>query len=174
MPRYIDGEVLSLADARHAMKAMKTMKSNKAMKTMKSNKAMKDMKVMLAMRRSKFNALAREVGLPPTLILRKLIDAAIEAMEKQTTTRFDKSGAMTEASAYITVADRTGLKPAAVKAAVEGLFALAAGEINRVGFFPLVGFMTLHRKHDKGIWAERIARITVRCFATKKFKKMVI
>merc|ERR1719213_1446324 len=57
-----------------------------------------------------------------------------------------KSGAMTAAGAYASVAETTGLKPKDVKGAVEGLLAVAADQLKKNGSFKIGGALNFKLK----------------------------
>merc|ERR1712130_156979 len=57
-----------------------------------------------------------------------------------------KSGAMTATGAYGAVAESTGLKPKDVKAAIEGLMAVAADQLKKNGSFKVGGAVNLKLK----------------------------
>merc|ERR1711976_217232 len=57
-----------------------------------------------------------------------------------------KGGAMTASAAYSSVAETLGLKPKDAKAAVEGLFAVAADELKKHGSFKLGGMLKVKLK----------------------------
>merc|ERR1712173_386799 len=57
-----------------------------------------------------------------------------------------KSGALTVAGAYASVAETTGLKPKDVKGAVEGLLAVAADQLKKSGSFKVGGVLNLKLK----------------------------
>merc|ERR1712154_68983 len=99
-----------------------------------------------------------------------------------------KSGAMTAAGAYASVAETTGLKPKDVKGAVEGLLAVAADQLKKNGSFKIGGALNFKLKSKpaaparKGVnpftkepcvFKARPASKTVRGFPMKKFKLMV-
>merc|ERR1712110_999803 len=99
-----------------------------------------------------------------------------------------KSGAMTAAGAYSSVAESVGLKPKDVKAAVEGLVAVAADQLKKNGSFKVAGCLNLKLKKKpaaparKGVnpftkepcvFKARPASKTVKVLAMKKFKTMV-
>merc|ERR1712170_276422 len=57
-----------------------------------------------------------------------------------------KSGAMTAAGAYASVAESTGLKAKDVKGVVEGLLAVAADQLKKNGSFKVAGVLNLKLK----------------------------
>merc|ERR1719482_1568051 len=57
-----------------------------------------------------------------------------------------KSSVMTASAAYSSVAETTGLKTKEVKAVVEGLVEVAAGELKKTGSFKLCGALNLKLK----------------------------
>merc|ERR1719484_496148 len=99
-----------------------------------------------------------------------------------------KSGAMTAAGAYSSVAESMGLKPKDVKAAVEGLLGLAAAQIKKNGSFKVAGALNLKLKvrpaaparkgvnpftKEPCVFKARPASKTVRALPMKKLKEMV-
>merc|ERR1739849_31040 len=99
-----------------------------------------------------------------------------------------KGGAMTAAGAYSSVAETVGLKPKDVKAAVEGLIAVAADQLKKNGSFKVGGAVNLKLKSKparparKGlnpftkepcVFKARPASKTVKGFAMKKLKEMI-
>merc|ERR1711982_100449 len=99
-----------------------------------------------------------------------------------------KGSAMTAAGAYSSVAESVGLKPKDVKAAVEGLVAVAADQLKKNGSFKVGGMLNLKLKKKpaaparKGVnpftkepcvFKARPASKTVKVLAMKKFKGMV-
>merc|ERR1711941_173090 len=97
-------------------------------------------------------------------------------------------GAMTASAAYSTVAETLGLKPKDAKAAVEGIFAVAADELKKNGSFKLAGMLKVKLKKKpatparKGVnpftkepcvFKAKPASKTVKVFPMKKFKEMV-
>merc|ERR1712176_1230191 len=99
-----------------------------------------------------------------------------------------KSGAMTTSAAYASVAETTGLKAKDVKAAVEGLVAVAAEQLKKNGSFKVGGCLNMKLKKKpaaparKGVnpftkepcvFKARPASKTVRALAMKKLKEMV-
>merc|ERR1711988_229416 len=96
--------------------------------------------------------------------------------------------AMTQSAAYGTVAKKVGVKAKDVKAAVEGLIAVAAEQMKKNGSFKLGGFLNLKLKNRpatkarKGInpftkepcvFKAKPASKTVKCIAMKKLKEML-
>merc|ERR1711862_321792 len=99
-----------------------------------------------------------------------------------------KSGAMSVTGAYGAVAESTGLKPKDVKAAVEGLLAVAIGQLKKNGSFKVGGALNLKLKSRparparKGVnpftkepcvFKAKPASKTVRALALKKLKDMI-
>merc|ERR1712176_252722 len=99
-----------------------------------------------------------------------------------------KSGAMTAAGAYASVAETTGLKPKDVKGAVEGLLAVAADQLKKNGSFKVGGVLNLKLKKKpatparKGVnpftkepcvFKAKPASKTVRCLPMKNLKEMI-
>merc|ERR1712226_542137 len=99
-----------------------------------------------------------------------------------------KGGAMTAAGAYSSVAETVGLKPKDVKAAVEGLVAVAADQLKKNGSFKIGGMLNLKLKKKpatparKGVnpftkepcvFKAKPASKTVKVLPMKKFKGMV-
>merc|ERR1719484_461892 len=99
-----------------------------------------------------------------------------------------KSGAMTAAGAYSSVAESMGLKPKDVQAAVEGLLGLAAAQIKKNGSFKVAGMLNLKlkvrpaTKARKGVnpftkepcvFKAKPASKTVKAIPMKKLKEMV-
>merc|ERR1712007_62595 len=95
---------------------------------------------------------------------------------------------MTWAGAYSSVAEKAGLKPKDVKAAVEGLLGVAADQLKKNGSFKLGGVLNLKLKKKpatparKGVnpftkepcvFKAKPASKTVRVLPMKKFKLMV-
>merc|ERR1712226_1105833 len=99
-----------------------------------------------------------------------------------------KSGAMTVTGAYAAVAEKAGLKVKDVKAAVEGLLAVAADQLKKNGSFKVGGALNLKLKKKpatparKGVnpftkepcvFKAKPASKTVKGLPMKKFKLMV-
>merc|ERR1711879_1023085 len=99
-----------------------------------------------------------------------------------------KGGAMTASAAYSSVAETLGLKPKDAKAAIEGLFAVAADELKKNSSFKLAGMLKVKLKKKpatparKGVnpftkgpcvFKAKPASKTVKVFPMKKFKEMV-
>merc|ERR1712039_433919 len=99
-----------------------------------------------------------------------------------------KSRAMTAAGAFAAVAETAGLKPKDVKAAMEGLLAVAAEQLKKNGSFKIGGALNLKLKSKpaqparKGVnpftkepcvFKAKPASKTVRALPMKKFKLMV-
>merc|ERR1719436_1704459 len=99
-----------------------------------------------------------------------------------------KSGAMTASGAYSSVAETVGLKPKDVKAAIEGLVAVAADQLKKNGSFKVGGCLNLKLKKKpatparKGVnpftkepcvFKAKPASKTVRALAMKKLKELV-
>ena len=175
MPRFVEGEVLSLPNAMTAIKAMKRMKlmkATKAVKAMQTNK--------FGATRAGFNRAARDLGWDPAEVRQYLATWAVDAMielraneSREKPMKTNKSGAMTAAGAYAAVAENMGLNPKDVKAAVEGLLVFAAGQMKLYGFWKLDKYFVLKVKPSKGRLAERIAWKTVKTIPLNKFKNMV-
>merc|ERR1712094_130332 len=70
--------------------------------------------------------------------------APMKAMKKAM-----KSSAMTASAAYSSVAETTGLKAKEVKAVVEGLVEVAAGELKKNGQFKLAGALNMKLKRKQ-------------------------
>merc|ERR1711982_115980 len=114
---------------------------------------------------------------------------AMKAMKSQAMTKAGaKSGAMTVTGAYASVAETTAMKPKDVKAAVEGLLAVAAEQLKKNGSFKFGGVLNLKLKKKpatparKGVnpftkepcvFKAKPASKTVRVLPMKKFKEMV-
>merc|ERR1712176_1336611 len=98
------------------------------MKAMSAPKAMKEMKEMKAMK-------------------------AMKATKKAATAK--KSGAMTVSGAYAAVAETTSMKPKDVKAAVEGLLAVAADQLKKQGSFKVGGAVNLKLKSKPAVPARK-------------------
>merc|ERR1712179_804854 len=109
--------------------------------------------------------------------------APMKAMKKAAT-----KSAMTASAAYSSVAETTGLKAKEVKAVVEGLVEVAAGELKKNGQFKLAGALNLKLKKKpaqaarKGVnpftkepctFKAKPASKTVRALPMKKLKEMV-
>merc|ERR1712159_915517 len=99
-----------------------------------------------------------------------------------------KSSTMTASAAYSSVAETTGLKAKEVKAVVEGLVEVAAGELKKNGQFKLAGALNMKLKKKpaqparKGVnpftkepcvFKAKPASQTVRALPMKKFKELV-
>merc|ERR1712226_735309 len=99
-----------------------------------------------------------------------------------------KSSTMSASAAYSSVAEPTGLKAKDVKAAVEGIIEVAAGELKKTGSFKLAGALNLKLKKKpaqaarKGVnpftkepcvFKAKPASKTVRALPMKKLKEMV-
>merc|ERR1712096_529970 len=97
-------------------------------------------------------------------------------------------GAMTASQAYGSVAETTGLKSKDVKAVVEAMFSVAAGELKTSGSFKFGGAINMKLKKKparaakKGVnpftkepcvFKAKPASKTVRALATKKLKELV-
>merc|ERR1711982_294949 len=110
--------------------------------------------------------------------------APMKAMKKA----MKKSSVMTASAAYGSVAETTGLKAKEVKAVVEGLVEVAAGELKKNGSFKLAGALNLKLKKKpaqaarKGVnpftkepcvFKAKPASKTVKAFPMKKLKEMV-
>merc|ERR1712066_596000 len=112
--------------------------------------------------------------------------AAKKATKAMKATR--KVGPLTAAGVYSTVAETMGLKPKDVKAAVEGLVAVAADQLKKNGSFKVGGMLNLKLKKKpatparKGVnpftkepcvFKAKPASKTVKVLPMKKFKEMV-
>merc|ERR1712119_105551 len=99
-----------------------------------------------------------------------------------------KSSVMGASAAYGSVAETTGLKAKEVKAVVEGLVEVAAGELKKSGSFKLAGALNLKLKKKpaqaarKGVnpftkepcvFKAKPASKTVRALPMKKLKVMI-
>merc|ERR1712176_914711 len=99
-----------------------------------------------------------------------------------------KAGALSASGAYSSVAESTAMKPKDVKAAVEGLLAVAADQLKKNGSFKFGGVLNLKLKKKpatparKGVnpftkepyvFKAKPASKTVRVLPMKKFKLMV-
>merc|ERR1712216_446676 len=97
-------------------------------------------------------------------------------------------GAMTAAGAYSSVAEKLGLKPKNVKAAVEGFMLVAATQVKKRGKFKVGGMLNLKlkvkpaRAARKGVnpftkepcvFKAKPASKTVRALPMKKLKAMI-
>merc|ERR1712188_93538 len=97
-------------------------------------------------------------------------------------------GALSTAGAYSSIAEKTGLKSKDVKAAIEGVIAVAAQQLKSTGKFKLGGALNLKLKKKpataarKGVnpftkepcvFKAKPASKTVRALPMKKFKEMV-
>merc|ERR1712187_47295 len=97
-------------------------------------------------------------------------------------------GAMTAAGAYSSVAEKLGLKPKNVKAAVEGFMLVAATQVKKSGKFKVGGMLNLKlkvklaRPARKGVnpftkepcvFKAKPASKTVKAFPMKKLKETV-
>merc|ERR1711982_20124 len=97
-------------------------------------------------------------------------------------------GALTATGAYALVAEQTSMKPKDVKAAVEGLLAVAADELKKNGSFKIAGGINLKLKKKPAVPARKgvnpftrepcvfkakPASKTVRGLAMKKLKELV-
>merc|ERR1719199_751724 len=95
---------------------------------------------------------------------------------------------MTASATYSAVAETTGLKAKDVKGVVEGIVAVAAGELKKNGAFKLAGALNLKLKKKpatparKGVnpftkepcvFKAKPASKTVRALPMKKFKEMI-
>merc|ERR1712003_243085 len=114
---------------------------------------------------------------------------AMKAMKAQAMKKAAaKSGALTVTGAYASVAEATSMKPKDVKAAVEGLLAVAADQLKKHGSFKIAGAINLKRKAKPAVPARKgvnpftkepcvfkakPASKTVRGLAMKKLKEMV-
>merc|ERR1712167_113527 len=99
-----------------------------------------------------------------------------------------KTGALTTAGAYSSVAESMGLKPKAVKAAVEGVLGLAAAQLKTNGTFKVAGMLNLKLKvkpatparkgvnpftKEPCVFKAKPASKTVRALPMKKLKELV-
>merc|ERR1712107_137783 len=99
-----------------------------------------------------------------------------------------KSSGLTATAVYSSVAESTGLKAKDVKAAVEGIIEVAAGELKKNGSFKLAGALNMKLKKKpaqparKGVnpftkepcvFKAKPASKTVRALPMKKLKEMV-
>merc|ERR1719411_1146665 len=99
-----------------------------------------------------------------------------------------KSGALTASGAYASVAESIGIKAKDVKVAVEGLLAVASGQLKSHGSFKIAGALNLKLKKKPAVPARKgvnpftkepcvfkakPASKTVRCLPMKKFKAMI-
>merc|ERR1719235_763875 len=99
-----------------------------------------------------------------------------------------RGGAMSAAVAYSSVAETVGLKPKDVKAAVEGLVAVAADQLKKNGSFKICGMLNLKLKKKpatparKGVnpftkepcvFKAKPASKTVKVLAMKKIKEAI-
>merc|ERR1712023_12344 len=95
---------------------------------------------------------------------------------------------MTASAAYSAVAETTGLKAKDVKGVMEGIVAVAAGELKKNGAFKLAGVLNMKLKKKparparKGInpftkepcaFKAKPASKTVKCFPMKKLKEAI-
>merc|ERR1711971_309457 len=95
---------------------------------------------------------------------------------------------MTASATYSAVAETTGLKAKDVKGVVEGIVAVAAGELKKNGSFKLAGVLNMKLKKKpatparKGVnpftkepcvFKAKPASKTVRALPMKKFKEMI-
>merc|ERR1711976_481847 len=95
---------------------------------------------------------------------------------------------MTASAAYIAVAEATGLKAKDVKGVMEGIVAVAAGELKNNGAFKLAGALNLKLKKKpatparKGVnpftkepcvFKAKPASNTVKAFPMKKLKELI-
>merc|ERR1712170_3083 len=112
----------------------------------------------------------------------------MKAMKAMKAAAAKKSGAMTVSGAYAAVAETTSMKPKDVKAAVEGLLAVAADQLKKQGSFKVGGAVNLKLKSKpvqparKGVnpftkepcvFKAKPASKTVKGFPMKKLKDMV-
>merc|ERR1712188_8492 len=99
-----------------------------------------------------------------------------------------KSSGLTATAVYSSVAEKAGLKAKDVKAAVEGVIEVAAGELKKNGRFKLAGALNMKLKKKpaqaarKGVnpftkepcvFKAKPASQTVRALPMKRFKEMV-
>ena len=80
---------------------------------------------------------------------------------------------MTAAQQYRNVAYATGLKPKDVKAAVEGIWTLAAEQIKKSGSFKLAGMLNLKLKVRPATKAGEPASKSVKAIPIKKLKELL-
>merc|ERR1719245_1879527 len=112
----------------------------------------------------------------------------MKAMKAMKAAAAKKSGAMTVSGAYAAVAETTSMKPKDVKAAVEGLLAVAADQLKKQGSFKVGGAVNWKLKTKaaqparKGVnpftkepcvFKAKPASKTVKGFPMKKFKEMI-
>merc|ERR1719440_175354 len=96
--------------------------------------------------------------------------------------------ALSASAAFSAVAEATGLKPKDVKAAIEGVIELAAGELKKTGSFKFGGALNLKLKKKpatparKGVnpftkepcvFKAKPASKTVKAFPMKKLKELI-
>merc|ERR1719240_611709 len=111
---------------------------------------------------------------------------AMKAMKSMKTA--SAGGALSTAGTYSSIAEKTGLKPKDVKAAIEGVIAVAEEQLKSTGKFKLGGALNLKLKKKparaakKGVnpftkepcvFKAKPASKTVRALPMKKFKEMV-
>merc|ERR1719181_513642 len=112
----------------------------------------------------------------------------MKAMKAMKAMKTATGGAVSAAGAYASIAEKTGLKPKDVKAAIEGVIAVAAEQLKACGKFKLGGALNLKLKKKparaakKGVnpftkepcvFKAKPASKTVRALPMKKFKEMV-
>merc|ERR1719235_359660 len=112
----------------------------------------------------------------------------MKAMKAMKAMKTSSSGAVSIPGAYASIAEKTGLKSKDVKAAVEGVIAVAAEQLKTCGKFKLGGALNLKLKKKpatkarKGVnpftkepcvFKAKPASKTVRALPLSKFKEMV-
>merc|ERR1712093_563097 len=173
--------------ARKAMKAKSIAAVPAAMKARKAKSiAVVAMKARKAMK-------AKSIAVVPAAMkARKAMKAksvATVAMKARKAMKAAKEGAkMTASGAYSSVSESTGLKSKDVKAAVEGLMAVAATQLQKVGSFKIAGMLNMKLKKKparparKGVnpftkepcvFKAKPASKTVRALPMKKLKELI-
>merc|ERR1712093_199160 len=161
-----------------AVKARKAMKAKSVAvvpAAMKARKAMKAKSVTVVAMKARKAMKAKSV--------------ATVAMKARKAMKAAKEGAkMTASGAYTSVSESTGLKSKDVKAAVEGLMAVAATQLQKVGSFKIAGMLNMKLKKKparparKGVnpftkepcvFKAKPASKTVRALPMKKLKEMI-
>merc|ERR1712086_205353 len=114
--------------------------------------------------------------------------AAMAPMKAMKAKAMKAGGAMTATAAYASVAETTGLKSKDVKAVVEGLMTVAAGELKKNGSFKFAGSLNMKLKKKpatsarKGVnpftkepcvFKAKPASKTVKAFPMKRLKEMI-
>merc|ERR1712100_97060 len=112
----------------------------------------------------------------------------MKAMKAMKGMKASKTGALTTAGAYSSVAESMGLKPKDVKAAVEGILTLGATQLKKNGAFKLAGMLNLKLKvkpasparkgvnpftKEPCVFKAKPASKTVKVIAMKKIKEAV-